>query len=177
MNARGRLELTGALHWSTQTCLILGGDTGDSLMRTWWSEILDVFFKKERGKNNMSFSNISSTTHGNPVKATCLDPKPRADAKSHVTASARRRLHPCHPHRSQSSLTIMTAPPPACTKRGFQMCHREGGLFPLRLNSNAKKNETRVSHEESVPPYRRMPQSCNALGTIPQQWTECTINE
>lgn len=56
MNARGRLELTGALHWSIQTCLILGADTEDSLMRTW---LIDTSCYSQKQNKDESFLLLS----------------------------------------------------------------------------------------------------------------------
>lgn len=42
--------------WTNQTCLILGEDTEDSLMRTLLNEILDVFKRKNRLKKVMIMS-------------------------------------------------------------------------------------------------------------------------
>lgn len=77
MNARGRLELTGALHWSTQTCLILGGDTEDSLKRTWLNEILDV--SPKMNNNNMSFKKSLFYNTQKSRQRNIFNPKSRAD--------------------------------------------------------------------------------------------------
>lgn len=67
--------------WTNQTCLILGGDTGDSLMRTWSNDILAAAPKK----NYMSSQSLFSTTQRDPGKETYLIEKSRADVAGKLT--------------------------------------------------------------------------------------------
>ncbi len=143
----------------------------DENMVGWMKSLM--FLPKRKMK--CPFKNLSSTTHRNPGRETSLiqNLELMLPGSSQMTTSAQWCLYPFHPYRLQSSFTIITASS-TCIGRILRCGMKR---YPFFFSVPMWVKMKYVCQVESISPYRRMPQSNNAHGTIKHQWTKCTIND